>query len=171
MEKVINRMKFYNNIILLFLEYLLVPFILFAKPGQTDITTSSQPFELHRFTLDNGLTVWCQPRADSKSVVVFLVVRAGSRYENHENNGMSHFVEHMVFCGTERWNENEIGEIIRKRGGKSNGWTSEENTVYYAEVAAQDFEIALDWVTEVVFHATFPADKVDKERNVIFHYN
>ena len=105
-------------------------------------TRQEQPFELHRFTLDNGLRVWCQPRPDSKSVVVFLVVRVGVRNEEKSNNGISHYLEHMLFTGTERWDEDEIKNRITKRGGHWNGWTGTERTMYFAEMSAQDFDIA-----------------------------
>jgi len=105
---------------------------------------------------------------DSESVTTLLVLRAGSRYEDLSNNGVSHFVEHMVLTGTERWSEEEIKEIISRRGGHWNGWTGAENNTYFAQVAADDLDIALDWLAEVIFHPTFPADKVDKERQVIF---
>jgi predicted Zn-dependent peptidase len=147
----------------LFLLFLL-PFLATAKGAAQE----SEPFPLQRHTLSNGLRVWCQPRPDSESVVALLVIRAGSRYEDLSNNGVSHYVEHMLFTGTERWSEEEIKEIIRRRGGHWNGWTSEEKTTYFAHVAAQDFDIALDWLAELVFHPTFPADKVGKEREVIF---
>jgi predicted Zn-dependent peptidase len=147
----------------LFLLFLL-PLLATAKVA----AQQSEPFPLQRHTLPNGLRVWCQPRPDSESVVALLVIRAGSRYEDLSNNGVSHYVEHMLFTGTERWTEEEIKEIIRRRGGHWNGWTGEERTTYFAHVSAQDVDIALDWLTEVVFHPTFPADKVDKERQVIF---
>jgi predicted Zn-dependent peptidase len=127
-----------------------------------------EPFPLYRTTLPNGLRVWCQPRPDSNSVATLLVIDAGARDETPSNNGVSHFVEHMLFTGTERWSEEEIKEIISRRGGYWNGWTSIEQTTYFAHVAAQDLDLALDWLAELVFHATFPADKVDKEREVIF---
>lgn len=127
-----------------------------------------QPFELHRVILDNGLRVWFQPRPDSKSVVVFLVVRVGVRNEEKTNNGISHYLEHMLFTGTERWDEDEIKEIITRRGGHWNGWTGTERTMYFAEMAAQDFDIAMDWVSEIVFHSIFPEEKIEKERNVVF---
>ena len=126
------------------------------------------PFLLHRTTLANGLRVWCQPRPDSESVAALLVLEAGSRYETAADNGVSHYVEHMLFTGTERWTEEEIKEVLTRRGGRWNGWTGTEQTTYFAHVAAGDLDIALDWLAELVFHATFPADKVDKERQVIF---
>jgi predicted Zn-dependent peptidase len=130
------------------------------KPGE--------PFLLQRYRLPNGLRVWCQPRPDSQSVAALLVVRAGSRYESLTNNGVSHFVEHMLFTGTERWTEEEIKEIIRRRGGHQNGWTGPERTTYFAHVAPQDLDIALDWLAEIIFRSTFPEDKIGKERQVIF---
>ena len=142
----------------------LLPLLATAKVA----AQGSEPFPLQRHTLPNGLRVWCQPRSDSESVAALLVVRAGARYEDLSNNGVSHYVEHMLFTGTERWTEEEIKEIIRRRGGRWNGWTGRERTTYFAHVSAQDFDIALDWLAEVVFHPTFAADKVDKERRVIF---
>ncbi len=123
---------------------------------------------VHRHTLSNGLRVWCQPRPDSESVAALLVVRAGSRYETRLDNGVSHFVEHMVFTGTERWPESEIKSVITRRGGRWNGSTGRERTTYFAQVAVQDFDFALEWLAQIVFRPTFPADKLDRERRVIF---
>ena len=131
-------------------------------------SVQSEPFPLHRYTLPNGLRIWVQPRPDSESVAALLVVGAGSRTETLANSGVSHFVEHMLFTGTERWSEEEIKDIISRRGGNWNGWTGTERTTYFAHLAAQDLDVALDWLAELVFRATFPAEKVDKERQVIF---
>jgi predicted Zn-dependent peptidase len=128
----------------------------------------TEPFPLVRFTLPNGLRLWCQPRSDGESVAALLVVGAGARYETQSDGGVSHFVEHMLFTGTDRWSEEEIKEVITRRGGCWNGWTNFEQTTYFVHMAAADLDIALDWLAELVFHATFPADKVDKEREVIF---
>jgi predicted Zn-dependent peptidase len=127
-----------------------------------------EPFPAVRHTLPNGLRVWLQPRSDSSSVAALVVIRAGSRYEQLANNGVSHFVEHMLFAGTERWSEEEIKDVITRRGGRWNGWTSTETTTYFAQVSAQDFDLAMDWLAQVVFHPTFPADKVENERRIIF---
>jgi predicted Zn-dependent peptidase len=121
-----------------------------------------------RHTLPNGLRVWLQPRSDSSSVTALLVIRVGARYEQLANNGISHFVEHMVFAGTERWSEEEIKDTITRRGGRWNGWTDTETTTYFAQVSSQDLDLALDWLAQVVFHPTFPADKVENERRIIF---
>jgi predicted Zn-dependent peptidase len=139
-----------------------------AQEPTSGQSAQSEPFPLYKVMLANGLRVWCQPRPDSESVATLLVVGAGSRNETLVNNGASHFVEHMLFTGTERWSEEEIKEVIRQRGGRWNGWTDEEQTTYFAHVSAGDFAVALDWLVQVVFHPTFPADKVDKEREIIF---
>ncbi|RPI49207.1 MAG: insulinase family protein, partial [Chloroflexi bacterium] len=67
-----------------------------------------EPFPLYRYALPNGLAVWVQPRPESQSVTALLVVHAGSRYEDSTNNGVAHFVEHMVFTGTDRWTEEQL---------------------------------------------------------------
>jgi predicted Zn-dependent peptidase len=139
-----------------------------ARKHHSLATSSEQPFPLSRHRLANGMPVWCQPRPASTSVVALVAIRAGSRHENRSNNGISHFLEHMVFTGTERWNEEEIKEVITRRGGEWNGWTGIEDTMYYAHVSAEDLDTALDWLAQVVFHATLPADKIAKERQVIF---
>jgi predicted Zn-dependent peptidase len=141
---------------------------LFAQEPAPAPLAQTEPFALYRSTLPNHLHLWIQPRAGSESVAALLILRAGSRYENTADNGVSHFVEHMLFTGTERWTEKEIKEIIAARGGYWNGWTNQENTAYWAQVAASDLDIALDWLAQIVFHPTFPADKIDKERQVIF---
>ncbi len=141
-----------------------------AQPGPSApaLAAMPAPFAVERFVLPNGLQVWVQPRADSQSVVAMLVFRAGARYERPEEGGISHFVEHMLFTGTERWGEDVVKSTIAKRGGRWNGWTSYERTTYFAQVAAQDTPVALDWLAEIAFRSTFPADKIDKERQVIF---
>jgi predicted Zn-dependent peptidase len=149
------------------LALLLAPASTLAQAG-SDPSMVEQPPPLQQATLANGLRLWIQPRPSSESVAALLVLRAGSRYETEGNNGVSHYVEHMVFTGTRRWNEAEIKNVITRRGGHWNGWTGTETTTYYANVAAEDLDVALDWLSEVVFHPTFPLDKVDKEREVIF---
>ncbi|MBN1661134.1 MAG: insulinase family protein [Anaerolineae bacterium] len=147
---------------------LLPPAGVAAQAPTVDASAQTEPFLLYRTTLPNGLRLWIQPRAGSKSVALYLILRAGARYETPANSGISHFIEHMLFTGTERWGEEEIKEIITARGGQWNGWTGMEETAYWAYVAAADFDLALDWLNQVVFHPTFPADKIEKERAVIF---
>ncbi|MBU1750046.1 MAG: insulinase family protein, partial [Chloroflexi bacterium] len=139
-----------------------------ARAAPLPVAYDSDPWPLQRTTLANGLRVWCQYRPASTSVAALLVIPVGSRHETPADNGISHFVEHLLFTGTERWTEEEIKEVIARRGGRWNGLTGPERTTYLAQLAAADLDVALDWLAQVVFCPTFPPDKVDKEREVIF---
>jgi predicted Zn-dependent peptidase len=150
---------------ILTLSLLLLPLLISPR---TAAAAPGEPFPIERFSLANGLQVWVQPRDDSQSVAAMLVFRVGARDESRELSGISHFVEHMLFTGSERWGEDEIKTFISQRGGRWNGWTGYEQTTYFAQVAAQDTPLALDWLAEVAFRSTFPPDKIDKEREVIF---
>ncbi len=120
-----------------------------------------------RFLLANGLEVWHRARPGSGTVSLIMVVRAGTRNETRFDNGISHFVEHMSFDGSARWDELETKEIIRRRGGYYNAQTDYEHTAYEVHLLAEDFELGLDWLAEVVFRPTLPADKVERERGVL----
>jgi len=126
-------------------------------------------YDLHRRTLKNGLRVWCVPRRGTGTVVVMSQLPVGVRTETPENNGISHFLEHMLFTGTERWDEAEVTEVIRRRGGEYNGQTSREETVFYIHVAADDTEFAVDWTHQLLSKPTLSADKFEKERQVIIN--
>lgn len=126
-------------------------------------------YDLHRRTLKNGLRVWCVPRRGTGTVVVMSQLPVGVRTETSENNGISHFLEHMLFTGTERWDEAEVTEVIRRRGGEYNGQTSREETVYYIHVAADEVEFAVDWTHQLLCKPTLSADKLEKERQVIIN--
>ena len=128
----------------------------------------AEPFLLYRYRLSNGLRIWYQPRPDSTSVTVLLSVDVGSRDETRENNGISHLLEHLLFTGSKRWNEEQLKTLIPGLGGNWNGMTDTERTLYYAQVAPQDFAAALDWLVEVVFRPRFDPAVFDKELNVVF---
>ncbi len=128
----------------------------------------TEPFLLYRYRLSNGLRVWYQPRLDSTSVTVLLSVDVGSRDETRENNGISHLLEHLLFTGSKRWNEEKLKTFIPGLGGKWNGMTDIERTLYYAQVPPQDFTAALDWLVELVFRPRFDPSVFEKELNVVF---
>lgn len=126
---------------------------------------------LHRFTLENGLRVWHLPRHDSPSVAIALVVRAGGRYENEQNNGVSHFLEHFLFTETERWKEGEVFQVMNRLGGVNNAVTGQERTTWYNIAAPEYFEPAMDWMAEVVLHSKMAPEHIEKERQIIFREN
>jgi predicted Zn-dependent peptidase len=122
---------------------------------------------LHRARLENGLRLWCKPRPGSGTVALMLQIPVGSRHETKQNNGISHFLEHVVFTGTSRWDENEVTEVIRRRGGEVNARTGAEDTIFHLHLKADDLELGLDWLAEVAFNPTLNPDKFEKERDVI----
>src|SRR5947199_165772 len=85
-------------------------------PSPAPLLREEGMFDLRRARLDNGLRVWVKPRPGTATVVLLLQVPVGSRSETKANNGISHFLEHMLFTGTARWSEEEVVEVIRRRG-------------------------------------------------------
>lgn len=134
-----------------------------------DLTTTKSLYQLHRYTLPNGMRVWCVPRPNSQTVALMAQFPVGSRSEDESNNGISHFLEHMVFTGTERWDESAVTDVVRRRGGECNAQTSREETTFYLHIAAEDVEFGLDWLHQVLFKPTLSEEKFEKERQVIIN--
>ena len=121
-----------------------------------------------RTTLPNGLRILTAPMPHTRSVSISVYVGAGSRYETPSEAGLSHFVEHLCFKGTEqRPTPREISEVIDGVGGILNAGTDRELTVYYCKVALPHLEMALDVLVDMLRRPLFVADEVEKERKVI----
>jgi predicted Zn-dependent peptidase len=121
-----------------------------------------------RTTLANGLRVLTAPMPHTRSVAVSFYVGAGSRYETEAISGLSHFLEHMLFKGTERRpTAQEISETVDAVGGVLNAGTDRELTVYYAKVAAPHFPIALDLLVDMLRHSRMDDAEIEKERKVV----
>lgn len=124
---------------------------------------------MHELTrLDNGLRVLTvtMPHVQSVSLGFFMAV--GSRYEGAEISGTSHFIEHMLFKGTQRWpTARDVAEAIEGRGGMFNATTGLESTLYWAKVAADDVPQAMDVLSDMLLHPTFDPVELEKERAVI----
>lgn len=121
-----------------------------------------------RKVLSNGLTF--VHRADFASPVVSLQlwVKAGSLHEGvYLGSGISHYIEHLLFKGTERRTGPMINRAIHALGGSINAYTTFDRTVYYIDAPASAFETALDVLTDLVFHAKLEADAIELERQVI----
>lgn len=118
--------------------------------------------------LNNGLRIVSEtmPHTHSASICVFVGV--GSRYETNARAGISHFVEHVLFRGTEkRPTSRDISEAIEGVGGVLNGGTDRESTVYWCKVARPHFEMALDVLSDMLLNSKLVADDIEKERQVI----
>ena len=121
-----------------------------------------------RSVLSNGLRVLTAPMPATRSVSIGFYIGAGSRYEADEEAGVSHYLEHMLFKGTdERRTPKEVSETIERVGGFMNASTDREATVYWARVAHPHFALALGLLTDMLLNSTFDPEEIEKERQVI----
>lgn len=119
-------------------------------------------------TLDNGLRILTTRMPHTRSVGVGIFTGVGSRYEREAERGISHFIEHMMFKGTERRpTAQQIAEAIEGLGGVMNASTDNEATIYWAKVAHHHLPIALDVLVDIFQHSKFDPEEVEKERQVI----
>ncbi len=122
-----------------------------------------------RTVLPNGLRILTAPMPTTRSVSIGFYIGAGSRYERDDEAGVSHYLEHMLFKGTEdRRTSKEISETIERVGGFMNASTDREVTVYWARVAHPHFELGLNLLSDMLLNSTFDAEEIEKERQVIF---
>lgn len=123
---------------------------------------------LKKTTLKNGLRIITIPLRNTQSLTILVLVKTGSKYEEKEINGISHFLEHMYFKGTKkRPNSLAIAEDLDKIGGIYNAFTSEDYTGYFAKVASNYFDLALDWVSDIFLNSTLPEEEIEREKKVI----
>jgi len=118
--------------------------------------------------LDNGLRIVTSEMPHTRSACISIFIGAGSRYETSEEAGLSHFVEHLCFKGTEkRPTSKEISEAIDGVGGVLNGGTDKELTVYWVKVARPHYPVALDLLVDMLRHSKFDPVEMENERKVI----
>lgn len=117
--------------------------------------------------LVNGLRIVTEEIPYVNSVSIGIWVKAGSRYESNENNGVSHFIEHLLFKGTKKRTAKEIAAAIDKIGGQLNAFTSKESTCFYAKVLDTHFDIALDVLADMYFNSSFLPEDIEKEKGVV----
>lgn len=117
--------------------------------------------------LPNGLRIITSERPQLETVSLGIWVKTGSAYEAKENNGISHFLEHMSFKGTKTRTSLQISEEIEDVGGQSNAYTSREFTAYYAKMMKEDAELAMDVLIDSIKNSTFPEEELVKERDVV----
>jgi len=118
--------------------------------------------------LKNGLRYITVPMKDNPTVTVLVLVETGSKYETQEKNGISHFLEHMCFKGTEkRPTAHAISAELDGLGSQYNAFTSQEYTGYYAKSDAKHFKQIFDVVSDIYLNSTFPEAEMEKEKGVI----
>ncbi len=118
--------------------------------------------------LKNGLRVVTVPMKDNPTATVLVLVEAGSKYETKKVNGISHFLEHMCFKGTEkRPKAIDISRELDAIGSQYNAFTAQEYTGYYAKSDAKHFKKIFDIVSDIYLNSTFPNTEMQKEKGVI----
>lgn len=120
----------------------------------------------HTFTLPNGLRIIHAPNLSNVAYCGFAV-DAGTRDENEQEQGMAHFVEHLIFKGTEKRHAWHILNRMENVGGDLNAYTNKEETVIYCAFLVEHFARATELLADIVFHSTFPQQEIDKEVEVI----
>jgi predicted Zn-dependent peptidase len=125
----------------------------------------TDPIRLTR--LPSGLTVVTERMERVETVSLGAYVGSGSRHELAEENGVSHFLEHMAFKGTKRRTAAEIAEEIEAVGGHLNAYTAREQTAYYVKVLKEDTALAADIIGDILTHSTFDPEELERERGVI----
>jgi predicted Zn-dependent peptidase len=118
--------------------------------------------------LNNGLQTLTVPMSGTKTVTVLAMVKTGSRYETKENNGISHFLEHMFFKGTEkRPTSIDIAGELDGVGGEYNAFTGKEYTGFFAKVGSGKTELAMDVVSDILANSKFEEEEIKREKGVI----
>jgi predicted Zn-dependent peptidase len=118
-------------------------------------------------TLDNGVRIVTQNIGYMHTVTTGIWVANGTRHEAPEDNGVAHFIEHMLFKGTARRTAHQITREIDSMGGILNAFTSHEYVCYYAKVLAKFLPRAADLLADIFLNSTFPLDEIERERKVI----
>ena len=117
--------------------------------------------------LPSGLTVVTETMPHVGTVSLGAYVAAGTRHERAEENGASHFLEHMAFKGTARRTAARIAEEIEDVGGHLNAYTARERTAYYAKVLRENAPLAADIIADILQHSVFDPEELERERGVI----
>src|SRR5690625_5032592 len=122
---------------------------------------------IETYRCKNGLRIVLESVPTVRSVTIGIWVRTGSRQETEQNNGISHFLEHMIFKGTKNRTARQIAEAFDSIGGQVNAFTSKEYTCFYARVLDTYKERALEVLTDMLFNSTFLEEEIEREKKVV----
>jgi len=119
------------------------------------------------YHLKTGHTVVIKENHTNPIVTVDTWVNTGTLNENNKNNGVSHFLEHLLFKGTKNYKVGEIDKILESKGGRFNAATSKDFTHFYITIPAKDTETAIKFNADMLINASIPEDELNKERKVV----
>ncbi|HEV8335269.1 MAG TPA: pitrilysin family protein [Candidatus Polarisedimenticolia bacterium] len=123
---------------------------------------------IQKKVLGNGLTVVTEKMPNLRSISLGVWLKKGSRHESAAENGISHFIEHLLFKGTANRSAQEIALTIDSIGGQIDAFTAKEYTCFYSKVLDEHLPVALDLLSDIVLHPNFDPAEIEKERKVIF---
>lgn len=119
------------------------------------------------YKLDNGQTVVIQEVKTNPIVTIDTWIKTGSINENAQNNGVSHFLEHLFFKGSTNHGSGEFDKILETKGAITNAATSKDFTHYYVTIPSKDFDLALEMHSDMLLHPLIPRKELEKERKVV----
>lgn len=120
-----------------------------------------------RYALNNGIKIVSEYIPYVNSISIGIWVKSGSRYEDADNNGISHFIEHMLFKGTKNRSAKRIAEEIEELGGQINAFTGKEATCFYVKLLDEHYKIGIDVLSDMILHPKFSIEDIEKEKSVI----
>jgi predicted Zn-dependent peptidase len=129
--------------------------------------TIPSSFVIERTILDNGLTVISEFVPAVRSVSLGVWIKAGSRFETADNNGIAHFLEHMLFKGTKKRTAFKIAQSLEELGGHLNAYTSKEVTCYFSHTLDSHLSISVNVLSDLINNPLFKEKDIEKERLVI----
>lgn len=122
---------------------------------------------MQKSILSNGVRVLTESMPQMVSATIGIWVENGSRYEEPVQNGVSHFIEHLLFKGTNRRTAAQIAEAIDAVGGVLNAFTGKEYTCYYAKVLGEDLAMTTELLADIFLDSVFAREEIDRERQVV----
>ncbi len=131
-----------------------------SGPGETS-------GKIERFTLTNGMEVILKENHASPMITSLVFVKAGSKYENRFNNGVTHLLEHLLFNGTVNQTQEELENGIERLGGYINAFTRKDFTAYIVLLPKEFIEYGLATQADMLFNSTIPEEKLAKERKIV----
>ena len=149
-----------------YLTTLLTLLLVMNMQSETSVAAELAP-HLFKSSFENGLTVVVKEMPGTRVATVQIWVKAGSVFEEPREAGITHFIEHMIFKGTEDKGPGELAGAIEGAGGRINAYTAYENTVYHATLSASHWEMALELLTESVLHSVFDPVELEREKKVV----
>jgi predicted Zn-dependent peptidase len=120
-----------------------------------------------RNVLKNGIRVVSEHIPYVNSISIGIWIKSGSRLESLDNNGMSHFIEHMMFKGTSNRSSKQIAEEIEELGGQINAFTGKEATCFYVKMLDEHYNVGIDVLCDMVLNPKFSKSDIEKEKSVI----